>query len=66
MTKLGISNDTCDKNFVTKANLRLHISGVHQKFKNFKCVKCAKAFALKGYLKIHMLNVHGKEKKTSM
>ena len=48
----------CTKTFSSDNTLRIHITTVHKKERNFKCEKCGKAFGQRGSLKSHIKNIH--------
>ena len=53
----------CNKSsFTSVGGLKIHVSEVHEKDRNFKCEKCSRAFVRKGDLKAHVNAVHEKRK----
>ena len=44
------------------SNLKIHIEGVHEGEKPYKCSICDHSFAIKGKLKIHIDSVHDGKK----
>ena len=50
--------DKCDKAFGHHADLKRHISGVHEGVKKFQCDKCDKAYADLRDLNSHIAVIH--------
>ena len=55
----------CSASFVSKKDLRGHISSVHEGLKPFDCTFCKKSFSRKTNMAQHIKNVHDKKKKIS-
>ena len=52
----------CEKKFVRKSHLKIHLAAVHRKEKDHQCSQCEKKFQLKTTLHRHMETVHLKVK----
>ena len=48
----------CDLLFNSVANLKMHVSNIHESNKNYKCKFCEQVFGQSGTLKDHIINVH--------
>ena len=48
----------CGKSFENQCNLKIHVTSIHQKVKNFKCDFCESTFSVKRSLTTHIQNVH--------
>ena len=52
--------DTCEKNYSSKDDLRIHIDRVHLNKRIYNCDRCDKSFHSKAKLKRHIDSVHKK------
>ena len=48
----------CGKSFENQCNLKIHVTSIHQKVKDFKCDFCESEFSVKRSLTTHIQNVH--------
>ena len=53
----------CNKLFITKIVLNVHISAVHEKMRRFKCVQCDCSYLNYSSLWTHKKSVHGEAKR---
>lgn len=61
LTLFCCMENECGKTFITKFNLKRHVTSVHLKSKNFKCDYCCKTFSSKQNLDEHVF-IHTGEK----
>ena len=54
--------EKCDKEFLTKGYLSVHMENVHEGLKRFKCDSCGKSFSQSGELRRHVAKMHDGEK----
>jgi len=56
----GVTNkcEICRKVFKSSRNMKVHMTTVHGKMKDFKCPTCGKAFRMKAHLTKHIKTVH--------
>mgnify|MGYP003349339387 CR=1 FL=1 len=57
-SELSYKCDHCDKTFVDKSQLKIHVENVHEGVKH-TCKKCGKSFTLKSNLSRHLSVNHG-------
>ena len=50
----------CEKNFINKRVLKIHIQGVHKGKNNHKCLQCDKMFSQKHHMEKHVRIVHSR------
>ena len=50
--------DMCDKAYVRKAELDVHIDTVHKQLKNYQCPQCGKWYGRSEHLRRHMKTIH--------
>merc|ERR1712080_805453 len=48
----------CFKNLCSKNSLKVHVSTVHEKRKDFCCSKCPKTFSTNSHARKHLRNIH--------
>ena len=52
--------DICDKTYINKTSLELHIKSFHKKITNVTCHICNKIFITKYILQTHINKIHNK------
>ena len=55
-------NVECNDSTSITAHLKKHISGVHQKERNYKCSQCEYSTSQTSHIKMHIKSVHEKER----